>query len=418
MSKKSKNNYTDIFKGKNVIAVHAESMQRSLIGLKVNGVEITPNLNKLANSGIYFDNFYSQVSFGTSSDTEFTLATSFLPVSGGTVFINYADRDYRSYYQLLKKQGYYVFSMHANTGDFFFFFRMHQNLGYDKFYDKASYNIDEEIGFGLSDKSFITQSVEMIKQINKEHDKFYGTLITLSNHTPFDYDEHFGEFSVTKTVDGKEYPYMTDTKLGNYFVSAHYADEQIGLLVKLLEEAGIMDDTIILFYGDHDARISTSQWNRFYNYDYRTDDVLEENDPNYQELDYYWQEINRRVPAFIYTTDKKIQDKYSKKINTAMGMYDLMPTLGNMMGIYNKYALGSDIINKKDNLVPFPNGNYVTNYAYYNDNKEEYKLLSDVPLSEDYIRDNKKLTKEYIDISNDIIVYNYFGNEFPIEEDE
>ena len=413
-----KNEYTNLFKGKNVIAIHAESMQRSVVNLKINGKEVTPNINRLANSGIYFDNFYSQVSFGTSSDTEFTLATSFLPVSGGTVFINYADRDYRSYYQLLKKQGYYVFSMHANTGDFWNRNRMHQNLGYDKFYDKASYNIDEEIGFGLSDKSFITQSVEMIKQINKEHDKFYGTLITLSNHTPFDYDEHFGEFSVTKTVDGKEYPYMTDTKLGNYFVSAHYADEQIGLLVKLLEEAGIMDDTIILFYGDHDARISTAQWNRFYNYDYRTDDVLEENDPNYQELDYYWQEINRRVPAFIYTTDKKIQDKYSKKINTAMGMYDLMPTLGNMMGIYNKYALGSDIINKKDNLVPFPNGNYVTNYAYYNDNKEEYKLLSDVPLSEDYIRDNKKLTKEYIDISNDIIVYNYFGNEFPIEEDE
>ena len=45
-----------------------------------------------------------------------------------------------------------------------------------------------------------------------------------------------------------------------------------------------MDDTIILFYGDHDARISTSQWNRFYNYDYRTDDVLEENDPGYEKL--------------------------------------------------------------------------------------------------------------------------------------
>lgn len=89
-----KNDYTNIFKDKNVIAVHAESMQNVLIGMKINGVEITPNLNKLSSSGLYFNNFYSQVSFGTSSDTEFTLATSLLPVSSGSVFINYSDRTY------------------------------------------------------------------------------------------------------------------------------------------------------------------------------------------------------------------------------------------------------------------------------------------------------------------------------------
>lgn len=407
-----KNKYTNLFKGKNVIAIHAESMQRALIGLKINGQEVTPNLNKLANSSIYFDNFYSQVSFGTSSDTEFTLATSVLPVSSGTVFINYSDREYMSFYNLLKENGYYTFSMHANNGEFWNRNIMHKSLGYEKFYDKASYKIDEEIGFGLSDKSFITQSVDYIKQINNDHKKFYGTLITLSNHTPFDYNPLFGQFDVTLKQNGKEYPYMKDTKLGNYFVSAHYADAQLGLLVKLLEDNGIMDDTIILIYGDHDARISTSSWNRFYNYDINTNETLTEDSPNYQKLDYYWQEMNRRVPVIIYTNDKDIQTEYSKKVETVMGMYDLAPTLGNMLGVTNKYALGSDIMNKKDNLVPFPNGNFVTNYVYYNDNKEEYKLLTDKPLSEDYINENKAKTDKLIDVSNSIIVYDYFGNKF------
>ena len=415
--KEKKNEYTNLFKGKNVIAIHAESMQQVLMNMKINGKEVTPNLNRLLSEGIYFDNFYSQVSFGTSSDTEFTLATSLLPVSSGTVFINYSNREYASFYKELKKNGYYTFSMHANTGDFWNRNIMHQKLGYDKFYDKASYKIDEEIGFGLSDKSFITQSVDYIKEIHNEHDKFYGTLITLSNHTPFDYDELFGDFPVTMTKDGKTYPYMTDTKLGNYFVSAHYADAQLGLLVELLEKEGIMDDTIFMIYGDHDARISTSLWNRYYNYDYKTDDILNEDDPNYKELDYYWQELNRKVPLIIWTNDKKIQNKYGKTISTAMGMYDVSPTLGNMLGVKNKYAFGSDIINKKDNLVPFPNGNYVTNYVYYNDNKEEYKLLKNKPLSEDYIKENKEKTQKYIDISNDIIIYNYFGNKFPLEEE-
>lgn len=413
-----KNKYTNIFKGKNVIAVHAESMQNVLIDLKVGGKEVTPNLNKLTKEGLYFDNFYSQVSFGTSSDTEFTYATSLLPVSSGTVFINYSDKEYNSFYKLLKEKGYYTFSMHANTGDFWNRNIMHKNLGYDKFYDKASYKVDEEIGFGLSDKQFVKQSVEYIKTINKENKKFYGTLITLSNHTPFDYNELFGDFDVTMKKDGKEYPYMKDTKLGNYFISAHYADEQLGLLVSELKKAGILDDTIIVIYGDHDARISTSLWNRFYNYDYKTDGILDKEDPEYKELDYYWQEINRRVPFIIWSSDSEFQSKYSKKVSTVMGMYDATPTLGNMLGVNNKYALGSDIMNKKDNLVAFPNGNFVTNYVYYNDNKGEYKLLKNVPLSEDYITKNKEKAEKFIDISNDIIVYNYFENKFSTKYEE
>ena len=114
----SKNKYTNIFKGKNVVAVHAESMQNVLLGMKINGKEVTPELNKMKEEGIYFDNYYSQVSFGTSSDTEFTYSTSLLPVSSGIVFVNYSKSEYPSFYKKLKEKGYYNFSMHANTGDF------------------------------------------------------------------------------------------------------------------------------------------------------------------------------------------------------------------------------------------------------------------------------------------------------------
>ena len=220
------------------------------------------------------------------------------------------------------------------------------------------------------------------------------------------------------TVNGKTYPYMEGTKLGDYLISAHYADKQLGLLVEELEKEGILDDTVIVIYGDHDARVSTSQWNRFYNYDPETDGVLDSEDPDYQELDYYWQEINRRVPLIIWSNDQEFQDNYSDTISTAMGMYDLAPTLSNMLGVYNKYALGSDIMNKKDNTVAFPNGNFVTNYVYYNDNKEEYKLLKNVSLSEDYINKNKEYTQKIIDVSNDIIVYDYFSNEFSTNYEE
>lgn len=398
------NEMSNIFKDKNVIAIHAESMQNIVINRKINNTLIAPNLSKLANEGIYFNNFYSQVSFGTSSDTEFTYATSLLPVKIGTVFNNYYNSNYISTYSLLKEKGYYTFCMHANNGDFWNRNLMYNSLGYDKFYEKSSYNIDENIGFGLSDRSFVLQSVDYIEQISKEHDKFYGTLITLSNHTPFSYDEHFKSFDDLYGETG--YEFLRNTKLGDYFVSVNYADEQIGLLIEELDKRNLLDNTIIVIYGDHDARISSSLWEQYFNYDEKNDITNTEGSENYISYDYYENELNRSVPFIIWSKDNKI----NQTINTAMGMYDVLPTLGNMLGIHNKYSLGSDIFNKEDdNLVVFPNGNFLTNYVYYNDSKNEYKPLKDIPLSEKYIEENKENADKIIEVSNNIIIYNYFG---------
>ena len=43
------NKYTGIFEGKNVIAIHAESLQAFTLGLEFNGEEVTPNINKIIN---------------------------------------------------------------------------------------------------------------------------------------------------------------------------------------------------------------------------------------------------------------------------------------------------------------------------------------------------------------------------------
>ncbi|MEG1313296.1 MAG: sulfatase-like hydrolase/transferase, partial [Bacilli bacterium] len=85
---------------------------------KFNNIEVTPFLNKLSKNGLYFSNFYAQESVGTSSDSEFTLNSSLLPASNGTVFINYFNRNYLTIPKLLKKQDYYSFSMHGNDGAF------------------------------------------------------------------------------------------------------------------------------------------------------------------------------------------------------------------------------------------------------------------------------------------------------------
>ena len=417
VKKPATNEYTAIFEGKNIITIHGESMQNFLIGLKFNGVEVTPNLNKLAAQGMYFDNFYSQVSVGTSSDTEFTLNTSLMPAVIGTAFSDYADKEYVSIPKLLKEKGYYSFAMHGNNGEYWNRRIMHKNLGYDRLIAKDEFEIDDVIGLGLSDVSFFRQSVEKLKEINEEYDKFYGTFIMLTNHTPFSETDKYLPFDVDMKLtrvneDGVEeevsYPYMEGTKLGNYFKSAHYADYALGLFIEELEKEGLLDNTVLIFYGDHDARLPRKDYVRLFNYDPINDDILSEDDPNYVVFDEYSYELYRKVPFIIYSSETK---ENPQTISYTMGMYDVMPTLGNMFGFYNKYALGHDIFNTKDdNIVIFPTGNWVTKDIYYNHQKEEAYVLSQAIIGDDTIKNNSDYTDKILSVSNNILVYNLIKN--------
>ncbi len=410
------NEYTNIFKDKNVIVIHGESMMTNAIGLKFNDQEVTPTLNKLSSEGMFFSNFYSQVSVGTSSDSELTYNTSLMPTKSGTAFVSYSDRKYIGIPTLLKEKGYYTFSMHANNADFWNRRAMHKNLGYDRFFSKTDYNVTKEntIGLGLSDKEFFHQSVEKIERINSEHEKWYGLLIMLTNHTPFSEIEKYGEFpvdmkeTITKedgTTEEKVYPYMEGTKLGNYFKSLHYADEALGEFIQELEAKGLLENTVFILYGDHDARLSRKDYNLLYNYDKETDDVLDKEDPEYKEYDSYQYELGRKVPFIIWTKDMN-NTKLNFENKNVMGMYDVSPTLGNMFGFYNKYRLGHDIFDiKENNIVIFPTGNWVNNKMYYNSQKSAYFPLSEEPITEEEINYNTEYTNQLLDISNDIISF-------------
>jgi len=402
------NDYTGIFEGKNVIAIHAESLQNFAIGLEINGQEITPNLNKLVKESLYFNNFYAQVGVGTSSDSEFTYATSLLPANSGTVFVNYYDNKFTTIQNLLKNKGYYVFSMHGNDGDFWNRLTMHENMGYDNFYAKSSFIIDEEYGLGLSDESFFRQSVSMIKDIDLNIGRpYYGTLITLTNHTPWDDADEISDLDLTISVnvDGENVvrDYLEGKALGKYIKSMNYMDKALGQFMDSMDKEGLLDDMVIVIYGDHDARISKKNYDYMYNYDPVLDKILDEDDDNYVDFNDYDYELSKKVPLIVWS---KNMDEVSV-IDIPMGMIDVMPTLGNMLNIYNKYALGNDIMDIDDgeNIVVFKDGSYVTSKIYYSAKNNEAYTLSNEVISEDYISKNSEYANTILDISNDLIVY-------------
>lgn len=388
-----KDKYKNIFEGKNILVIHAESIQQFAMETSFNGVEVTPNLNKLAKEGLYFSNFYAQESIGTSSDSEFTFSSSLLPASNGTVAVSYPDRYYVTTQKLLKEKGYYTFSMHANNGSFWNRIELHKSLGYDKFFNYTNdYDIDLDdpeqiVGMGLNDKDFFSQSVEKIKTIANENENWMGTLIMLSNHTPFsgaaavsgyEVDFKYKEYNAqTGKYEEKSAPFLEGTKLGNYFKSVNYADQALGELIEELDSEGLLDNTVLVIYGDHDAKVKESEYEYYLNYDPYTDTVREEGDEGYVPVNEYCYNLNRKVPFIIWTKDHK--EYTPKEITTIGGMYDCLPTLGNMFGYESKYALGHDLFGEgaSNNTVILPSANFITDKVYYSSADNEYFDLTD-----------------------------------------
>ncbi len=416
--KKETNKYTGIFEGKNLLVIHAESIQNFLIDLKINGKEVTPNLNKLAKNGLYFNKFYPQITSGTSSDTEFTFETGLLPSTSGITFVSYFDRKYESISSKFNNNGYYTFSMHANDGDYWNRNAMYKTFGYNKFYSKDSYVISDEdiIGLGLSDKEFFKQSTILLKGIKESKEPFYGKIITLTNHSPFDQIDKYGDFDVTlsyeyindygKTVKGIS-NYLEGREMGNYLKSAHYADEALGELFELLQNNGILENTVIVLYGDHEARIPKSEFNYMYNYDPVTDSILSEDDERFVSFENYKYDLNKNTPLIIWDS----KNEYINTIDDVMGMYDLLPTLANMFNFDYKYSMGSDIFSSSEKIVIFPNGNFLTNKIYYNNLKGDYITLTDEPISEGYIERLKDYSEKRLSVSNNIITHDLIRKE-------
>lgn len=415
------NEYTNKFKGKNVLFIHAESIQNFLINLKINGEEVTPNINRFTNEGMYFSNFYPQISVGTSSDTEFTLTTGLLPSSSGTVFVNYYDRKYYSLPKYFNNLGYYTFSTHANYKEYWNRNTMYKTLGYHDFYSREYFNVPDEdskdfVGLGLSDSSFFKQLVPIIKNIKSKNEPFYGTVITLSNHSPFDDLDKYDDFDVTmdytyKNNYGKKIKsnsnYLEGTKMGNYLKSAHYADKAFGEFINNLEKNNLLENTIIVFYGDHESRLARSEFDKLYNYDPLTDSIKDSSSEGYIDVSGYNYDLLKNTPFIIWSNEENLKSE----ITNVMGMYDVLPTIANMFGFEEKYSLGHDIFSDDEKIVVFPNGNVLTNNIYYSNANDEYITFNDNPIDADYIEKLKEYSSKILDISNGIIYYDLIDRE-------
>jgi lipoteichoic acid synthase len=346
-------------KNKNLIVVQVEALQQFVINKSVNGKEITPNLNKLVASGIYFDNYYYQTAGGGTSDAEFTANVSMYPMKVGAAYIRKPGNYYYSLPQKVKEAGYSTVAMHGYKPGFWNRSVAYKNIGFDEFYNKNNMAENEVLGMGISDKDFLKQALEKLK---RQKQPYYSFLITLSSHFPYDNDKSkYSSFDVGK---------YKDTLLGNYLEAIHYTDEALGEFIGELESNGILGNTVLAIYGDHHAIPKDNEM--------ELAEFLGKDSLSSVE----WQQL-QKVPMII-----KISDIESRTISTAGGGVDFMPTLLNIMGVdsSNQPNFGRDLINSQEGLVVLRNGSFVTNDKVYISNENvcyDIDTGNSIPL-EDY----------------------------------
>ncbi|GAB6169174.1 LTA synthase family protein [Clostridium carnis] len=353
------NEYAGIFKNKNLLVIQVESLESFIIGKEINGKKITPVMDDLIKTGLYFPNIYEQVNEGTSSDCDLMINTSMFPLRRGSTFFRYPSTTYNSLPLLLEEQGYETSAIHPDKGSFWNYVNGLTGIGFKHFTDYYSFNIDEEIGLGLSDRSYFTQVAPMLKKLKEP---FYGFTVTLTNHGPFDIPEKYRTLGLESELNASE--------LGGYFESVKYTDEQIGAFLKLLDSEGILDNTVVVIEGDHTGV------HKYYNHSIESLSKTE---------DWYLDNGNHTIPFIIWSKDIKSP----KTFDTIGGQIDIMPSLLYLMGIskdkYINTALGRNLLNTNKNFAVLTNLD-VVGEGLTDVEKELYKNI--VELSDKMIRSN------------------------------
>ncbi|WP_294350614.1 LTA synthase family protein [uncultured Clostridium sp.] len=325
------NEYAGISKDKNLIVIQVESLESFILGKEINGQKITPNLDKLLEQSYYFPNIYEQVNEGTSSDCDLMINTSMLPLRRGGTFFRYPNTNYNSLPKILKTEGYESISIHPDKGSFWNYANaLKGGIGFENFIDYFSFDVNEQIGMGISDKSYFEQVVPKLKELSTP---FFAHTITLTNHGPFDLPDELRKLSLDSELNNSE--------LGGYFESVHYTDAQIGHFLELLDKEGILDNTTIIITGDHTGV------HKYYNSSIQALSTKE---------DWYLDDGEPRVPFIIY--DKSITE--GKTFDTIGGQIDIMPTMLYLLGVdSNKYentALGRNLLNTNRSYAVITNG--------------------------------------------------------------
>ncbi len=374
-----KNEYTGIFKGKNLIVIVAESF--SNIGIRE---DTTPTLYKLSKEGFEFKNFYTPLFPVSTADGEYITDTSLIPKEGvwsmTAIRNNYMPY---SYANVFEKLGYSSNAYHNHTASYYDRDKYINAMGYDSYL--ATYT-------GLEKRMNCTRwpnsDLEMVQVTTEDYmnnDKFVAYYMTVSGHLNYTTDGNYIAYKNWDLV--KDLPYSHRAKA--YLATQIELDRAVEQLIKSLEEKGKLEDTVIVISGDH------------YPYGLELDEI---NEISTYERDNTFEKYN--MPLIIWSASME-EPVVVEKIGSSL---DVLPTVLNLFGVEydSRLLMGRDILSDSDPLVIFSDRSFITDKGKYNAITGEFINSTDTPVDADYIDRIRKIIEAKFQISKLILERDYY----------
>jgi phosphoglycerol transferase MdoB-like AlkP superfamily enzyme len=229
-------------RGKSLIVIQVESLQDLAVDYRVDDQEVMPHLRRWTVNSLRFTNVTDQTNEGRTSDAEFAALVSLLPLDHGAVAFRYPANHYMGLPRVLGDHGYATLSAVAFEPGFWNRRVMHGAYGFRQSLFEPDFTLTEQIGWGLNDRDFFQQMVPRLERLPRP---FCAWLITLSLHHPF---ESFPDRHKVLKLGALE-----GTSFGNYLHTMRFFDEALDAFTIALARARVLDDTLVVVFGDHDA---------------------------------------------------------------------------------------------------------------------------------------------------------------------
>ncbi|WP_180698738.1 LTA synthase family protein [Pseudomonas crudilactis] len=299
----------------NVMFVMLESLGTSAVGAYGNPLNPTPNLDRLATESWFFRHFYVPVTgtaktvwasiTGIPDVTRQETATRHPLITRQHTLIN-AFTDYQKLYMIGGNAGW------ANINAL-----IQQSIEGVKLYQESDWRSPLVDVWGISDLDLFKESDRILRDLPKDR-PFFAYVQTSGNHRPF---------TIPKDNDGFQISHLSLAQVqaaGSRSVEQYNAvrllDFNIGKLMELAKAGGYYDNTIFVFFGDHNTRISQ----------------IPHMPPAFEQLGLE----SNHVPMLIHAPGML----KPKVIDEAVGLVDLLPTVAGMAGIpFSNGAMGRDI---------------------------------------------------------------------------
>lgn len=313
-----------IFAGKNIIYIQLESLNTFLVDGSspyLESLNMLPYFKQLINESYFFENFYSTVGIGNSSDAEISGITGLYTPGNNLMYWQYGnetfDREITLYDKLSQNayqrmisyelnplpealgEDYYAGSFHGDGRQFYNRENTHPGmLKFDEFYHLTHHELPPKLGNINAYDAFpnhletnpgspwiseynLFEWVKIIaREKSSENQNYFLYPVTIHPHTPYLYNPY--EDNPTLTKKDLNVSQVTLDCL-NYL---RFYNEVFKMIIDMANE---LENTIYVIYADHGTG--------FYPKDMR---VILDN-PNMTELE-IWEE-SYKVPALIYAPD-------------------------------------------------------------------------------------------------------------------